>query len=191
MPNPQGKIWIQEKIEGESFRWSEAVALAAPAPDHVSLIVPFEGNLNDTAFSASFGGVDSLGHTTYFISDSTSGTVFTATIVAGSDYFSATEVLDQSMTVDEDCALQSVDATCTVRVNGVTSVVTVTSLGTEVLDVAPTAPPIVQPSFLFSTTRGSSSAPAPTDKPNSAQIASYSAWQATIVIALALARQVV
>ncbi|KAJ6544271.1 hypothetical protein B0H19DRAFT_1267558 [Mycena capillaripes] len=98
------------------------------------------------------------GHTTYIDTQSDA----TATIVAGSDYFSAIEFVG-GQAVDDECVLHGRNADCTVRIGGSTTVVTVPTLQTQVLDVV--------------------------NQPNSSQEKSYSVWVASLVVGLSLACQ--
>ncbi|KAJ7214140.1 hypothetical protein C8J57DRAFT_1255891 [Mycena rebaudengoi] len=154
--------------------WADTnpVATASPAPALATLVVPFFKADNEPFF-ASIAGVHSQGGTTYIVSETTSGTrsvllngadglYAPATAVAASSYFSAFKVLEQD-TIHKDCMVQNGNgnAVCRIKKNGATSVTTVPSVVTEVLDVRNTAP----------TTNAGGAAPTPTPAGGSGTVA--------------------
>ncbi|KAJ7854185.1 hypothetical protein B0H14DRAFT_3136640 [Mycena olivaceomarginata] len=144
-------------------------AHASPTPAFVTILEPFGGEPETD--SASVAGVDTQGHTTYILTTSDSAGPETATVVAGSDYFSI-DLFDPISSVDAklDCGLQgTTGGVCTVfAAPSVSGVVTLsaTDIGTIVLDV-----------------------PTPTNKPNSAGRQRFSVLAALAMIGLPLAFQ--
>ncbi|KAF7363252.1 hypothetical protein MVEN_00678300 [Mycena venus] len=143
------------------------LATASPTPALVTILAPFQGD--PATGSASVAGVDAQGHTTYIFTDSDSTGPETATVVAGSDYFSFGAAIS-SADAKLDCGLQgTTGGVCTVfAAPSVSGVVTLsaTDLGTVVLDV-----------------------PTPTNKPNSAGRQGFSVPAALAMIGLPLAYQ--
>ncbi|KAJ6513522.1 hypothetical protein DFH09DRAFT_1288257 [Mycena vulgaris] len=175
-----------------------ATQLAVAAPALVTVVAPFGGD-STTVLSAEVLGVDSDGRTTYALAQNAmqGSSVLvsaTGTLVEGSDHVSYTYALagdGLTINVGADCALTGGNALCGVA--GQT--VTVSSLGSWVLDVASTASPSAStaspsgssasPSGSKTSPSGSSSTPtagasssaptsAPTTQPNSSRRTSTS-----------------
>ncbi|KAJ7461612.1 hypothetical protein FB451DRAFT_1404843 [Mycena latifolia] len=153
-------------------------AAAAPAPALVTVLVPF-GALT-FPISATIAGVNSLGQTTYIISEgevvSSTPEALTVTLVEGSDYMSYTVDVSSVGNVGAACGLidKNGTAVCTEAADGKTATVTNTFTGSWVLDVASTAAP-----------GGSTSAPAPTQTANSSQGTAASTLGVLLGLALA------
>ncbi|KAJ7448498.1 hypothetical protein FB451DRAFT_1411245 [Mycena latifolia] len=74
-------------------------AIASPAPALITIVAPPGDPGIHTPLPGAIIGVDSLGRTTYVVSDSSGGDVATATLVEGSDYVSYTISASTTMTV--------------------------------------------------------------------------------------------
>ncbi|KAJ7461629.1 hypothetical protein FB451DRAFT_1404859 [Mycena latifolia] len=133
---------------------------ASPTPALLTVVAPFSPD--SSPVSGTIVGVNSLGQTTYILSESTVESnmplAATVTLIEGSDYMSYTLALpdlDATLTLGAACGIKDGVAVCTEAVNGVMSTETISAPGSWVIDVVATATPTAGGG-------GSSSAPAPT-----------------------------
>ncbi|KAJ7468040.1 hypothetical protein FB451DRAFT_1560559 [Mycena latifolia] len=165
-------------------------ATASPAPALVTVVAPPIAEGNDTPYPGSIAGVDSLGRTTYVLSDSMMGSdtlvVVTATLVEGSDYMSYTvslpeDLVPESVPLGAECGLGGGTGVCT----GASATITMSALGSWIIDVPQTVAPGSSAPTVPPTGSGTSSAPAPTQTQNSSQKTSKSIFGALVGLALA------
>ncbi|KAJ6531573.1 hypothetical protein DFH09DRAFT_1370402 [Mycena vulgaris] len=162
-----------------------AVQFAAAAPALITIPVPV-ADPQITA-TAKVLGVDAQGRTTYLVEDVS--TYFgTATVVAASDYFSLTAAYQDATTTEvqgNECKMSPGEAIC-VAIEGGVGVATATfsagEIGSLVLDVATSLPPVTSSGSASATSAPTSQ---PTAKPNSSPRTSVSIFGALIGLAVA------
>ncbi|KAJ7461642.1 hypothetical protein FB451DRAFT_1181365 [Mycena latifolia] len=166
--------WPSVRTLKEECNRASRSAAASPAPALALLIIVAPFGPDSSPLSGTIAGVNSLGQTTFIVSDSTvesnaplivTGSLTTraaiiklaVTFVGGSDYLSYILALPGgTATLGAACGLTDGAAVCTEALNGaVKTRETISAPGPLVDDVAPTAAPTASGG-------GGSSAPAPT-----------------------------